>query len=83
MAVDWPLMVVTMTGKTAVGTVIVVMGVHRQHRKGRLAVRCIFLTVLRHAPLAQHPSDQLNLDMAGIWTGMATVLVANESMMGL
>ena len=66
MVVAWRLTVATMTGKTADGIVIVVLGVRRQLHNGRLAVRCIFLIVLRHAPLAQRRSDQVNQDMAVI-----------------
>ena len=74
MAAVWPLTVVTMTGKTAAGIVTVVMAARRQRRSDLWAVRCTFLIVLRHAPLAQRPSDQVNQHMAGIWTEMETGL---------
>lgn len=80
MAAVWRLMVVTMTGKTAAGIVTVVMAARRQRRCELWAVRCTFLIVLRHAPLAQRPSDQVNQHMAGIWTEMETGLVANNQM---
>jgi hypothetical protein len=80
MAAVWPLTVVTMTGKTAAGIVTVVMAARRQRRSDLWAVRCTFLIVRRHAPLAQHLSDQVNQDMAVIWTVMETELVANSPM---
>ena len=80
MAVVWRLMVVTMTGKTAADIVTVLTAARRQRRSELWAVRCTFLIVLRHARLAQRPSDQVNQGMAGIWTEMETGLVANNQM---